>query len=89
VSTLGPKGLVIGGKLMGGRVASLVADEASVAGLVCLGYPFHPVGKPDRLRASTPSRVRRQPACDFGQARRRTGGDESAAGPATSEPDRR
>jgi predicted alpha/beta-hydrolase family hydrolase len=42
--------LVIGGKSMGGRIASLVADEAGVAGLVCLGYPFHPVGKPDRLR---------------------------------------
>jgi hypothetical protein len=25
-------------------------DEAQVAGLVCLGYPFHPVGKPERLR---------------------------------------
>jgi predicted alpha/beta-hydrolase family hydrolase len=35
---------------MGGRIASLVADEACVAGLVCLGYPFHPTGKPDRLR---------------------------------------
>ena len=42
--------LVIGGKSMGGRIASLVADEAGVAGLVCLGYPFHPIGKPDRLR---------------------------------------
>ena len=42
--------IVIGGKSMGGRVASLVADEAQVSGLVCLGYPFHPVGKPDRLR---------------------------------------
>ena len=41
---------MIGGKSMGGRIASLVADEAGVAGLVCLGYPFHPVGKPDRLR---------------------------------------
>jgi predicted alpha/beta-hydrolase family hydrolase len=35
---------------MGGRIASLVADEAEVAGLVCLGYPFHPTGKPDQLR---------------------------------------
>jgi uncharacterized protein len=42
--------LVIGGKSMGGRIASLIADEAKVAGLVCLGYPFHPSGKPDRLR---------------------------------------
>lgn len=50
VAKLGAKRLVIGGKSMGGRIASLVADESGVAGLVCLGYPFHPVGKPDRLR---------------------------------------
>ena len=42
--------LIIGGKSMGGRIASLIADEAQVAGLVCLGYPFHPSEKPDRLR---------------------------------------
>lgn len=42
--------VVIGGKSMGGRIASLVADEAEVAGLVCLGYPFHPMGKPHLLR---------------------------------------
>jgi predicted alpha/beta-hydrolase family hydrolase len=50
IEKLGAKGLVIGGKSMGGRIASLVADEAGVAGLVCLGYPFHPVGKRDKLR---------------------------------------
>lgn len=50
IEELGASRLVIGGKSMGGRIASLIADEASVAGLVCLGYPFHPVGKPDRLR---------------------------------------
>ena len=44
--------IVIGGKSMGGRIASLIADEVGVTGLVCLGYPFHPVGKPDRLRVS-------------------------------------
>ena len=44
------QGLVIGGKSMGGRIATLVANQAGVAGLVCLGYPFHPVGKPDRPR---------------------------------------
>ena len=44
--------LVIGGKSMGGRVASLVADQAGVAGLVCLGYPFHPPGKPAQLRVA-------------------------------------
>jgi predicted alpha/beta-hydrolase family hydrolase len=50
IQRLGPEGLVIGGKSMGGRIASLVADESGVAGLACLGYPFHPVGKPKRLR---------------------------------------
>ena len=50
VETLGKEGLVIGGKSMGGRIATLIADEAGVQGLVCLGYPFHPVGKPDKLR---------------------------------------
>jgi uncharacterized protein len=46
----GGRNLVIGGKSLGGRIASMVADEARVAGLVCLGYPFHPPGQPDRLR---------------------------------------
>jgi len=48
--------LVIGGKSMGGRVASLIAGElfsaGSITGLVCLGYPFHPPGKPDNLRTA-------------------------------------
>lgn len=48
----GGEKLVIGGKSMGGRMASLVADEAGVRGLVCMGYPFHPVGQPDRLRTA-------------------------------------
>ena len=62
---------VIGGKSMGGRIASLVANEqegdcsssvvdaeaasvrdAYVKGCVCLGYPFHPPGKPDNLRTA-------------------------------------
>lgn len=47
---LGPENLIVGGKSMGGRIASMIADEAGVAGLVCLGYPFHPPGKPDKLR---------------------------------------
>jgi predicted alpha/beta-hydrolase family hydrolase len=46
----GGRQLVIGGKSLGGRIASMVADESKVAGLVCLGYPFHPPGKPDRTR---------------------------------------
>lgn len=40
----------IGGKSMGGRFATMIADEAAVDGIVCLGYPFHPPGKPDQLR---------------------------------------
>ena len=48
----GGERLVIGGKSMGGRIASMVADEAGVRGLVCLGYPFHPTGKPERLRTA-------------------------------------
>ena len=50
----GAETLFIGGKSMGGRIASMIADEALVGGhikgLVCLGYPFHPPGKPDTLR---------------------------------------
>ena len=44
----------IGGKSMGGRVASMIAEDAfrqgRIGGLVCLGYPFHPPAKPDSLR---------------------------------------
>jgi predicted alpha/beta-hydrolase family hydrolase len=42
--------LVIGGKSMGGRIASHVATTTSVDGLVFLGYPLHPPGRPDRMR---------------------------------------
>jgi hypothetical protein len=41
---------VIGGKSMGGRMAAMLADEVGAVGLVCLGYPFHPPGKPERTR---------------------------------------
>jgi predicted alpha/beta-hydrolase family hydrolase len=48
--------LFIGGKSMGGRVASMVADDlyrsGVIAGLVCLGYPFHPPAKPEALRTA-------------------------------------
>ena len=54
VAAEGP--IVIGGKSMGGRVASMIADElhsqGSVQGLACLGYPFHPIAKPDQLRTA-------------------------------------
>ncbi|HYA35759.1 MAG TPA: alpha/beta family hydrolase [Candidatus Binataceae bacterium] len=42
--------LFIGGKSLGGRIASMIADEAEVHGLVCLGYPFHPPGNLARTR---------------------------------------
>ncbi len=56
-TTVAPdQALLIGGKSMGGRVASIVADtlfaEERIVGLVCLGYPFHPIGKPDQLRTA-------------------------------------
>lgn len=52
VRSIESKRLFIGGKSMGGRMASMVADELEVAGLVCLGYPFHPPGKPEKLRTA-------------------------------------
>lgn len=57
VDALGATGpLIIGGKSMGGRVASMAADElhaaGRIAGLLCLGYPFHPPGKPTQLRTA-------------------------------------
>jgi predicted alpha/beta-hydrolase family hydrolase len=52
--------LAIGGKSMGGRIASQVAaaDADDLAGLVFLGYPLHPPGRPDRLRAKHLSLIR-------------------------------
>ena len=45
--------LTIGGKSMGGRIASQVAaaGQEGIAGLVFLGYPLHPPGRPDKLRS--------------------------------------
>jgi predicted alpha/beta-hydrolase family hydrolase len=45
--------IVIGGKSMGGRMAShLAAQGADVAGVLLLGYPLHPAGKPQQLRVA-------------------------------------
>ncbi len=57
LDVLGAAGpVVIGGKSMGGRVASLAADplraQGRIAGLLCLGYPFHPPGRPERPRTA-------------------------------------
>jgi len=46
-----PEKIFIGGKSMGGRVASYIAgDTPQVRGLVFLGYPLHPPGKQDQMR---------------------------------------
>jgi predicted alpha/beta-hydrolase family hydrolase len=55
------KRLFVGGKSMGGRIATQVIAKGAqhdVAGIVLLGYPLHPPGKPDKLRAEHLPRVR-------------------------------
>lgn len=52
IQDLGAGRLVIGGKSLGGRMASMVADEMGVQGLTCLGYPFHPPGRADSTRVA-------------------------------------
>ncbi|MCL5041065.1 MAG: alpha/beta hydrolase [Gammaproteobacteria bacterium] len=42
--------VLIGGKSMGGRVASHILEQSVAVGAVVFGYPFHPPGKPERLR---------------------------------------
>ncbi len=49
---IGRSRLAVGGRSMGGRIASMLADEVGVGALVCIGYPFHPVGKPERTRTA-------------------------------------
>lgn len=55
---LGADRLAVGGKSLGGRMASMIADGAGVRGLVCLGYPFHPPGNPQNLRVEHLSTMR-------------------------------
>jgi predicted alpha/beta-hydrolase family hydrolase len=55
------RALFIGGKSMGGRIASQVAardESGELAGLVFLGYPLHPPGNPAKLRSAHLARVR-------------------------------
>ena len=44
--------VAVGGKSMGGRIASMIADEVGARALVCFGYPFHPPGQPRQLRTA-------------------------------------
>jgi predicted alpha/beta-hydrolase family hydrolase len=52
IERLGAERLLIGGKSLGGRIASMVADNSGVRGVVCLGYPFHPPGNAAKLRTA-------------------------------------
>ena len=58
VGRLGADRLAVGGKSLGGRMASMIADGAEVRGLICLGYPFHPPGNPQNLRVEHLSAMR-------------------------------
>jgi uncharacterized protein len=61
------KKLVIGGRSMGGRVASmLAADGFACDGLLLLAYPLHPAGKPERLRDQHLSRIKVPVLCISG-----------------------
>ncbi|MFM9860192.1 alpha/beta family hydrolase [Pseudoxanthobacter sp. M-2] len=57
--------VLIGGKSMGGRVAAMVGGlpdlDSRVKAVVCLGYPFHPTGQPEKLRLG-PLKALRIPA---------------------------
>ena len=57
---LGRNRVAIGGKSMGGRIASQVAAAGvgDLAGLVFLGYPLHPPGRPEKLRAEHLSKIK-------------------------------
>ncbi len=46
------KRLAVGGKSMGGRMASMIADKVGAGALVCFGYPFHPPGRPEKARTA-------------------------------------
>ena len=51
-AAIAPPWIVIGGKSLGGRIASyLAAADAPVKALLLLGYPLHPAGRPDELRS--------------------------------------
>lgn len=70
--------LLIGGKSLGGRMASLFADDTTINGLVCLGYPFHPAGKPAQLRTEHLARLK-TPTLIVQGTRDRLGNSEEVA----------
>lgn len=72
---LSPAKLVVSGKSLGGRMASMMVSEGvRVHGLVFFGYPLHPAGQPDKVRSSHFSNIdcpllfiqgTRDPLCDL------------------------
>ena len=50
IDHFGAESLVIGGKSMGGRMATMIADETNVRGVLALGYPFYGAGRADKPR---------------------------------------
>lgn len=79
-----PETWVVGGKSMGGRIASMIADEVGARGLACLGYPFHPPGKPEKTRVEH-LRTLRTPALFLQGERDPFGSPDEIAGYALSE----
>ncbi len=66
-SDLAPKRLVIGGRSMGGRAASmLAADGFDADGLLLLAYPLHPAGQPEKLRDAHLPKIRMPVICFSG-----------------------
>jgi predicted alpha/beta-hydrolase family hydrolase len=55
---LPPERVVLGGRSMGGRIGSMVAADDGALGLVLLGYPLHPPGRPTQLRIEHFPRLR-------------------------------
>ncbi|WP_310597188.1 alpha/beta family hydrolase [Aeromonas aquatica] len=50
--------LFVAGKSMGGRMAAEICDEMDAAGLIVLGYPFHPPAKPDSWRGEVLKQIK-------------------------------
>lgn len=71
--------IFIGGKSMGGRIATMVADELDVHGVICFGYPFHPPGKPASQRVEH-LRTMRTPALVIQGTRDQLGSQDEVEG---------
>ncbi|MSR37624.1 MAG: alpha/beta hydrolase [Planctomycetes bacterium] len=63
-----PDQLILAGKSMGGRISTLLADETGCAGVIAIGYPFHPPQKPTQLRTKHLATIRTR--CLFLQGER-------------------